>query len=159
MTQNPKCEWLSFVKRKVRSRVDLSRWEWDGASLPLIFGSLVAHLLPPFTFVASFHRGNTKKVPNVFLLRGNRRRSRYIRKEKKQLLQISKDERRWRGECSLVEERWFDSRYPLFWCLSPLFLKSTIRRTTRCFGKWFRYTITQRLAGSRNKWGVIKVSS
>ena len=118
------------------------------------------------SFVASFHiccllsqRQHKEKAeaPNVFLLRGNRRRSRYTRKEKKQLLQISKNERS--GNSSLVEEHWFDSRYPDFWCLSSLFLKSTIRRTTRCFGKWFRYTITQRLAGSRNKWGVIKVSS
>ena len=120
------------------------------------------------SFVASFHiccllsqRQHKEKAeaPNVFLLRGNRRRSRYIRKEKNNCYRypnMGEDETR---NSSLVEEHWFDSRYPDFWCLSSLFLKSTIRRTTRCFGKWFRYTITQRLAGSRNKWGVIKVSS
>ena len=116
MTQNPKCEWLSFVKR---SRVDLSRWEWDGASLPLIFGSLVAHLLPPFTFVASFHRGNTKKVPNVFLLRGNRRRSRYIRKEKKTIVT---DIQRWAKMTREIQFGWGTLIwFKISWFLMSLF--------------------------------------
>ena len=118
------------------------------------------------SFVASFHiccllsqRQHKESAQRLPIEREQTKIKIHKKRRKKQSLHISKNERRWSEKSSLVEEHWFDSRYPLFWCLSSLFLKSTIRRTTRCFGKWFRYTITQRLAGSRNKWGVIKVSS